>query len=43
MLVEYRIYSDDAREQEVQDLGRIVREVAAIMNQADPRLMGILH
>ena len=42
-LVEFRTYTDDATPDEVDAHRRITRDVAAIMNQADPRLMGILH
>ncbi|KAI3342471.1 serine/threonine protein kinase [Ustulina deusta] len=42
-LVEYRTYSDDAREWEIQSHRRVVRDMAAILHYADARLMGILH
>ncbi|TGJ76810.1 hypothetical protein E0Z10_g10829 [Xylaria hypoxylon] len=41
-LIEYRTYSDDAREWEVQNHRRVVREIAAILHRVDARLMGIL-
>ncbi|KLU85765.1 hypothetical protein MAPG_04785 [Magnaporthiopsis poae ATCC 64411] len=42
-IIEYRTYSDDAREHEVKDLRKVVRDIAGILRHADPRLMGILH
>ncbi|KAI0540438.1 serine/threonine protein kinase [Xylaria digitata] len=42
-LVEYRTYSDDAREWEIKNHRRVVREIAVILHHADTRLMGILH
>ncbi|KAK5629129.1 hypothetical protein RRF57_004844 [Xylaria bambusicola] len=42
-LIEYRTYSDDAREYEIQNHRRVVREIASILHHADARLMGILH
>ena len=42
-LIEFRVYSDDATDEEIESHRRITRDVAAIMNQADARLMGILH
>lgn len=42
-IVEYRTYNDDAREQEINYQRQIVREVARILHQADPRFMGLLQ
>ncbi|KAH6960278.1 hypothetical protein DER45DRAFT_557374 [Fusarium avenaceum] len=42
-LVERRIYSDDASEQEIQQHRKIVCEVARILRQADPSFMGLLY
>ncbi|KAL8382590.1 hypothetical protein RB595_006393 [Gaeumannomyces hyphopodioides] len=42
-IIEYRTYSDGAREHEIKDLRKVVRDIAAILHHADPRLMGILR
>ena len=42
VLVEYRTYSDDASERDVENHRRIVRTIACILHEADPQLMGIL-
>ncbi|KAI9891722.1 MAG: hypothetical protein M1814_002472 [Vezdaea aestivalis] len=42
-LIEYRTYSDDARERDVAYHRRVVREIACIFHEADPQLMGVLH
>ncbi|EFR03324.1 serine/threonine protein kinase [Nannizzia gypsea CBS 118893] len=42
-LAEYRTYSDDASERDIQGQRKIVREVAAVLHEADPKMMGVLH
>ena len=42
-LVEYRVYDKATGDREVQDQRRVVREIAAIMNQADTNIIGLLH
>lgn len=42
-LIEYRTYSDDAGEQDIINHRRTVREIACILHEAEPHLVGILH